>query len=318
MDGAAVVGGEDHESVLPHALGLEGGGDAAHHLVHEHNHGRMLLTTLVLQVRVGWVNRMQVLWRPRDAQPLVIREAELLVVRFWDLQREMGHVRRVEEEQGRRGVVALHEANQLLLVQELGEICAVHIRRTPVGSPQIDDRLIVLAAIAHIRLAPVVVVVCKVVQAGVVAPAVWCVCRSRHAGVPLAGKMGLVPSLLHLLRQPRHVVGDARVVSARIAQLRVDVHWQASRLQRSPRGGANLVHVMPLQMDAAGRQTVQVGSDHFRIGLLQVETDIGPAKVIHQHEEDVWLRQSQQHVGQDQQPRQAAHVFADMHKPSAT
>ena len=62
--------------------------------------------------------------------------------------------------------------------------------------------------------------------------------------------------VLHLLRQPRHVVGDARVVSARIAQLRVDVHWQASRLQRSPRGGANLVHVMPLQMDAAGRQTV--------------------------------------------------------------
>ena len=68
---------------------------------------------------------LPVLWRPRDTKPLIIRhEAELLVVRFWDLQREMGHVRRVEEEQGLRGVVALHDANQLL-----GEIYSPRLGR---------------------------------------------------------------------------------------------------------------------------------------------------------------------------------------------
>ena len=84
---------------------------------------------------------------------------------------------------------------------------------------------------------------------------------------PLPKKGNTAAGLLHLLRQPRHVVGDARVVSTHIPQLGVDVHWQAPRLYRRAGGRAGLVHVVPLQMDAARHQTV-LGGEQSENGMI--------------------------------------------------
>ena len=83
----------------------------------------------------------------------------------------------------------------VLLIQKLGVVGAVHIRCTTISSPEINDGLIVLAARLHVGLAVEVVLVAKIIQAGVVTPAMGCMRRSRHTGIPLACKMGLVPSL---------------------------------------------------------------------------------------------------------------------------
>jgi len=109
----------------------------------------------------------------------------------------------------------------------------------------------------------------------------------KRGAAPLPSKGRHIPRLLQPLGEARHVLRDAGRVAAGRAEARAHVHGQPAGLHRRARGRAELVHVVPRQVDALGDQSVYVRADDFAVGLGAVEADVGVAQVVDQQEEDV-------------------------------
>mmetsp|Transcript_95895 Transcript_95895/g.310889 ORF Transcript_95895/g.310889 Transcript_95895/m.310889 type:complete len:240 (+) Transcript_95895:1062-1781(+) len=215
----------------------------------------------------------------------------------------MHEVRGVEQKQRLLGVVRLDDALNVPQEYELLIVGAIEFRRRAIVQPQIRNiqiqvvRLIVLRPEVfatlrlHALLRPIVVLVLKINQRGLVTSASRRMLVSRHSDIPLAYVVRVVTRGPQLFGDARHVARHTRVRLLRVLQRRLHVHRQAARLRRGAGGSARTVDVVPGQVHTFTDELVDRRRPDLptcrAVGEAAVETNVSEAEVVHEDEDQV-------------------------------